>query len=155
MKDEEEYEDYLVDKAKELLKEDVESDADEIENERSKPEMNKKRNKLDEKAEQESTSKIPYSFDPQEIEFLAENRKQMSNEEMEEFLRKDSEVHEKLKEVDEWNGFSRWEERFMVQNYTHKSPEEIAEEMDRNKEEVELKMKMLGLKVDEEFKGRE
>lgn len=154
MKDEEEYDDYLVDKAKELLREDVESEADEI-SDSQKPEMSHKRNELDEKAEQESTSKIPYTFDPREIEFLAENRKKMSNEEMEEFLRKDSEVHEKLKEVDEWNGFSRWEERFMVQNHTHKSPGEIAEEMDRDKDEVELKMQMLGLKVDGEFEGRE
>lgn len=142
-------EDFLLDRTKKLLKQELESSADFDSGQ--KPEMKKKRNELDEKAEQESTSKIPYTFDPQEIEFLAKNRKSMSNEEMEEFLRKDSEVHEKLEEIDEWNGFSRWEERFMVQNASAKSPEEIAEQMDREQEEVELKMQMLGLKIDEDI----
>lgn len=142
-------EDFLLDRTKKLLKQELESSADFDSGQ--KPEMKKKRNELDEKAEQESTSKIPYTFDPQEIEFLAKNRKSMSNEEMEEFLRKDSEVHEKLEEIDEWSGFSRWEERFMVQNASAKSPEEIAEQMDREQEEVELKMQMLGLKIDEDI----
>lgn len=146
-------EDFLLDRTKKLLKQELESKA-EFEP-KSKPEMSKKRNDFDKKAEQESTSKIPYTFDPREIEFLAENRKKMSNEQMEEFLRKDSEVHEKLKEIDEWNGFSRWEERFLVQNHTEKSPGEIAEQMDREEEEIELKMKMLGLKVEGEFEGKE
>ncbi|MFB6143949.1 MAG: hypothetical protein ABEJ98_01435 [Candidatus Nanohaloarchaea archaeon] len=144
MKEGEEYEDYLVDKAKELLREDMESSA-EVDSKIEKPEMKNKQNQLDEKAEKESTSEIPYTFDPREIEFLAENRKEMTNEELEEFLRKDSDVHEKLEDVDEWNGFSRWEERFMVQNHNSKSPGEIAEELDRDEDEVELKMRMLGL----------
>lgn len=142
-------EDFLLDRTKKLLKQELESSAD-FETD-MKPEMKRKKNDLDEKAEQESTSKIPYTFDPQEIEFLTENRKSMSNEEMEEFLRKDSEVHEKLEEIDEWKSFSRWEERFLVQNAGTKSPEEIAEQMEREKENVELKMQMLGLKIDEDI----
>lgn len=156
MNDGEEYEDFLIDRAKKLLKEDVESEAEDFEvSGDGKPEMKQKTKDLDRKAEKESTSKIPYTFDPREIKFLAENRKKMSNEQMEEFLRKDSEVHEKLEEIDEWNGFSRWEERFLVQNHTQKSPGEIAEQMDREKEEIELKMKMLGLNPEGEFEGRE
>lgn len=142
-------EDFLLDRTKKLLKQEMESSEDFEEDDR-KPEMKRKRNELDKKAEQESTSKIPFTFDPHEIEFLAENRKSMSNDEMKEFLKKDSEVHEKLEEIDEWEGFSRWEERFIVKNASAKSPGEIAEQMDRQEEEVELKMQMLGLKIDED-----
>ena len=154
MNEEEGYRYFLNEKAKELLKDDMESDVEDIDGKEA-PEMKDKRNELDEKAEMESTSKIPYTFDPQEIKFLAENRKQMSNEDMEEFLRKDSEVHEKLKEVDDWESFSRWEERFLVQNFTNKSVGEIADQMDREEEQIELKMMMLGLNPEGEFKGKE
>jgi hypothetical protein len=145
MMEDEEYEDYLVDKAKEILNEEiVESDEEDME----APEMKKKRNQMDEKAEKDSTSRIPFSWDPQEIEHLTRNRTKMSNEEMEEFFERDSEFQEKMEKVDEWKGFSRWEERLMVQQHSVKSVEEIADELDRNMREVELKMHMMGLKVD-------
>ncbi|MFB6292586.1 MAG: hypothetical protein ABEI58_04310 [Candidatus Nanohaloarchaea archaeon] len=144
MKDEE-YEDYLVDKAKELLNEEL-SDAGS--GDRAKPEMKEKRNRMDEKAEKESTDEIPMPWDPQEIEHLVNNRKKMDNDDMKEFLERDSDLQEDLREVDEWNGFSRWEERFMVQNHLNMDPEGISEELERDPKEVRLKMRMLGLQVE-------
>ncbi len=145
MKDEEEYKDYLVDRAKEMLNEELSEAAT---GEREKPEMKRKRGKMDEKAEKDSTDEIPMPWDPQEIEHLVNNRKKMDNEEMKEFLERDSELHEELKEVDEWKGFSRWEERFMVQNHLDMTPENISQELERDEKEVRLKMRMLGLQVD-------
>ncbi|MFB6190626.1 MAG: hypothetical protein ABEJ91_03575 [Candidatus Nanohaloarchaea archaeon] len=145
MMEDEEYEDYLVDKAKEILNEEiVESDEEDME----APEMKNKRNQMDEKAEKDSTSRIPFSWDPQEIEHLTRNRTKMSNEEMKEFFERDSDFQEKMEKIDEWKGFSRWEERLMVQQHSVKSVEEIAEELERDRREIELKMHMMGLKVD-------
>jgi hypothetical protein len=141
MKDQEEYEDYLVDKAKELLNEEV-SGADG----REVPDPKKERR--DHRDEEMKNSDIPMAFDPQETEFLAKNRKSMSNEEMKEFLEQESELQKKLQEIDNWKGFSRWEERIMVQKHTSQGAEDIAEELERDENEVRLKMRMLGLKVD-------
>lgn len=140
--DKDEYDDYLVDKAKEILNSDLSEAGEEG---AEKPEMKKKRNEMDEKVEQESTSKIPFSWDPQEVQHLTRNRHKMDNEEMEKFLKKDTEFHEKMEEIDEWNGFSRWEERLLVQ-HPDKEPEELSERLGREKEEVELKMHMLGVR---------
>lgn len=144
---EEEYQDYLVDKAKELLHEQMESD-EEPNPGPEKPEMKRKRKQMDEKAEKDSTSKIPAPWDPQEIQHLVENRKKMDNEELEEFLRKDHELQEELQERD-WTRFSRWEERFLIQNHKTMTPEEVATELDRDGREVELKMRTMGLKPSE------
>lgn len=141
MKDQEEYEDYLVDKAKELLNQKV-SGADG----REVPDPSKKRR--DHRDEEMKDSDIPMTFDPQETEFLAKNRKSMSNQEMKKFLEQESELQEKLEELDTWKGFSRWEERLMVQKHTSQEAEAIAEELGRDEMEVRLKMRMLGLKVD-------
>ncbi|MFB6213447.1 MAG: hypothetical protein ABEJ07_02720 [Candidatus Nanohaloarchaea archaeon] len=159
MMEDEEYEDYLVDKAKEILNEEItETDGEGVEapdiedkpgTTGEKPAGLEKRNHLDEKAEKDSTSKIPYSWDPQEVEFLTRNRERMSNEELKEFMERDSEFQEKMDELDEWNGFSRWEERLMVQQHSMKTSEEIAEELDRDQREVELKMHMMGLLSDQ------
>lgn len=146
MKDEEEYEDYLVDKAKEILNQDITGSGEK--EEMTAPEMRKKRNHMDEKTEEESTSRIPFSWDPREIEHLTKNRQNMSNEELKEFMERDSEFQEKMEEIDEWQGFSRWEERLMVQQHSVKTVDEIAEEIDRDPREVELKMHIMGLKVD-------
>jgi len=43
-------------------------------------------------------SDIPMAFDPQETEFLAENRKSMSNDEMKKFLEQESELQKKTTE---------------------------------------------------------
>ena len=141
MKDQEEYEDYLVDKAKELLNQEV-SGADG----REVPDPGKERS--DHRDEEMKNSDIPMAFDPQETEFLAKNRKSMSNDEMKEFLEQESELQKKLQEIDDWKGFSRWEERIMVQKHASQDAEAIAEELERDESEVRLKMRMLGLKVD-------
>lgn len=141
MKDQEEYEDYLVDKAKELLNQEV-SGAEG----REVPNPGKERR--DHRDKEMKNSDIPMAFDPQETEFLARNRKSMSNEELKEFLEQESELQRKLQEIDNWKGFSRWEERIMVQKHTSQGAEVIAEELDRDENEVRLKMRMLGLKVD-------
>ncbi len=141
MKDQEEYEDYLVDKAKELLNHEV-SGADG----REVPNPGKERS--DHRDDEVHNSDIPMAFDPQETEFLAENRKSMSNDELKEFLEQESELQKKLQKIDDWKGFTRWEERLMVQKHTSQDAETIAEELDREEHEVRLKMRMLGLKVD-------
>jgi len=141
MKDQEEYEDYLVDKAKELLNEQV-SGAD------GREVPDPKKDRVDQRDEEMKDSDIPMAFDPQETEFLAENRKSMSNKEMKKFLEQESEIQKKLQEIDNWKGFSRWEERLMVQKHTSQDAEAIAEELGRDEKEVRLKMRMLGLKVD-------
>lgn len=147
--DEEEYEDYLVDKAKELMQESLETDEEKLEKEGvDKPEMRKKQNKKDEKVEKDSTSKIPFSWDPREIKYLAENRPKMSNEELKKFFEKDTDLHEELEKSDDWKGFSRWEERFIVQNNNTMDEEEIAEQIGRDVREVNLKMRIMGLKVE-------
>lgn len=135
--DDEEFDDYLVDKAKEILNEQT-SDVGDI------PERDEKKEKLEERAEKESESEIPFAWDPREIEHLAKNRKSMTNKELEEFMDKDSELHKKLEEVDEWKGFARWEERFLLQNM-NKDVEELADEMDRSKPELEAKKIMMGI----------
>lgn len=141
MKDQEEYEDYLVDKAKELLNHEV-SGAE------GKEVPNPDKERRDHRDDEVHNSDIPMAFDPQETEFLAENRKTMSNDEMKEFLEQESELQEKMQEVDDWKGFTRWEERLMVQKHTSQDAEAIAEELERDESEVRLKMRMLGLKVD-------
>lgn len=153
MKEGEEYEDYLVDKAKELLNEQVSEvgtgdiNAPETPARKQKPEMDK-RNDMDKKAEQESTSEIPFAWDPREVQHLVRNRKKMDNEELKEFLEKDTDFHEELNEIDEWKGFTRWEERFMVQNFRNMETDEIADELGREEKEVSLKMRILGLKTE-------
>lgn len=141
--DQEEYEDYLVDKAKEILDEqtsDVEEQEIEIQEETESNDI--------EKPETEEEKRIPANFDPREIQHLTENRKSMSNREMKEFLERESDLQKELDKIGEWKGFSRWEERFMIQNNLSKEPEEIANELDRDEKQVRLKMRMLGLDVE-------
>ncbi len=153
MKEGKDYEDYLVDKAKELLNEQVseagkgELDAPETPSGREGPGM-ERRNDLDTKADRESTSKIPFAWDPREVEHLARKRKEMDNQDLKDFLEKNTDFHDELEELDEWKGFTRWEERFMVQNFGNMETGEIAEELGRDEKEVDLKLKILGLKVE-------
>ncbi len=142
--DQEEYQDYLVDKAKELLNAEL-SDKEE----RKKPEMKRKRNKRDEKVEKEAGSKIPFMWDPRETKHLVNNRKNMDNKDLKNFFENETEFQKKLEDLDDWKGFSRWEERFLIQNQSVKTPEEMADQLDRDTEHVKMKMYMLGIKVDE------
>lgn len=141
--DQDEYDDYLVDKAKEILDQQT-SDVDEDELE---VEEDGERDIID-KAEKDGKSKIPATFDPRQLEHLSNNRKNMDNQELKEFLEKESDLQKELEEIDEWKGFSRWEERFLVQNQKTMDPEEMADQLGRDQKEVRLKMHMLGIKVD-------
>lgn len=136
----EEFDDYLVDKAKEILNDQT--------NDIEREEKDDKKERLEERAKKESESEIPFSWDPQEIEHLARNRRSMSNDELEDFMDKDSELHEKLEEVGEWKGFARWEERFLLQNMD-KEAEALADEMERSKPEIEAKKIMMGIQETE------
>lgn len=99
---------------------------------------------IDEKEDYDGpSSKIPRVWDPHEVDFLVNNRKHLSNEEMKEFFERDSELHENKEELKQFNNS---EEKFIVQNYSHMSVEEIADQLDRNKQVVSLKMKIMGLK---------
>ena len=135
----EDYEDYLVDKAKELLKEETESSEEELP-------MDSKKKHLDRKTRDKEDSKIPFSWDPREVEHLARNRKSMTNKDLEEFMESDSKIHEEMEDIDEWKGFSRWEERLLIQRHGQNTVEEIAEEIDRDVKEVKLKMRTMGFK---------
>lgn len=141
----ENFEENLTERTRELLNHQVETDQEEIE--AKKPEMRKKLDNMDEKAEKRSTSKVPFTFDPQEIKYLAENRKKMSNEELKQFMEQDSEVSKKLRETDDWESFSRWEERFLIQNFNNQETNELAEQLNREPEHVKLKLRMLGINI--------
>lgn len=101
------------------------------------------REKLEEKAIQGSKKKAGGPWTKQEIEFLKNNRKEMSNEELEEFMK----GNEFDREDDDWKPFSRTEERYILQSYGTTDTEEIAEGLNRSVEQVEKKIKMMGLEV--------
>ncbi len=94
-------------------------------------------------------SKIPAAWDPQEIKFLTRNRTRMSNEDMKQFFERDSDFHEKFSPED-WKGFSRTEERFMIQNFSTMTPEEMAGKLDRSEDEIVAKAHMMGLNISDE-----
>jgi len=101
------------------------------------------REKLEEKAIQGSKKKAGGPWTKQEIEFLKNNRKEMSNEELEEFMK----GNEFDREDDDWKPFSRTEERYILQSYGTTDTGEIAEGLNRSVEQVEKKIKMMGLEV--------
>lgn len=140
--DEEAKKDFLVDKAKEAISHQLDSDDkgpfDEERPER--PELRKKRNQMDEKVEEQASSKTGAPWSQEEIEFLKNNRSEMSNEELEDFMNKDSEFHE----VD-WEPFSRSQERYIIESYQTTDIEGLAEQLDRDEKVVRLKLKMMGL----------
>jgi hypothetical protein len=80
----------------------------------------------------------------EEIEFLKNNRSEMSNDEMEDFMNRESEFHEV-----EWEPFSRSQERYLIQAYQTSSLEELADQMDRTEKVLSLKLRMMGLEVPE------
>lgn len=133
----------LREKAEEAIDQRLESSFD-TDVEQRIEKMEKQREKIKSEAE----SKIPFTWDPVEIQYLTENRKKMDNEELKEFLKKDSDIQEEMRDIDDWKRFSRREERFIVKKYTNMEPEQIAEKLDRDERKVRLKMRSLGLKTD-------
>lgn len=143
--DEEQRKDFLVDRAKEAIEEQLEFQDPPFDEERpERPELKKKNSSMDERVEHQALSMTDSEWSQEEIEFLKNNRSEMSNDEMEEFMQKDSEFHE----VD-WQPFSRSQERYLIQAYQTSDLEELAEQMDREPDVLRLKLKMMGLEVAE------
>lgn len=144
--DDEARKEFLVDRAKEAIENQLESEDGPFDEERpQRPELNNKRNSLDEMVEKKASQKTSGKWSMEEIEFLKNNRSEMSNEEMEDFMNKESEFHE----VD-WEPFSRSQERYIIQAYKTSDLGELADQLDRDENVLRLKMRMMGLEVPEE-----
>jgi iron uptake system EfeUOB component EfeO/EfeM len=72
----------------------------------------------------------------------------MDEEDVREFMERDSGFQERLRETD-FSGFSRWEERFLITHHSSLDSDEMAERLDRDTEEIGLKLHAMGLKTDE------
>ncbi len=105
------------------------------------------RDEHEERSLDQSTKKRPMRWDPRESEFFFNNRDSMGNDELKKFLEGGSEFQEKLDEKEEWNEFSRDEERKLVTLQGSMQPDQIAEELGRDEEEVKLKMRMMGMRA--------
>ncbi|MFB6175109.1 MAG: hypothetical protein ABEJ87_03965 [Candidatus Nanohalobium sp.] len=143
--DDEARKDFLVDRAKEAIEEQLESENPPFDEERpERPELNRKSSSLDERVEHQASSMTDSEWSQEEIEFLKNNRTEMSNNEIEEFMQKDSKFHK----VD-WEPFSRSQERYLIQTYQTSDIDELADQMDREPKVLRLKLKMMGLEVPE------
>lgn len=144
--DEDARKDFLVDRAKDAIEHQLDSEDGPFDDERpERPELKKKSNSMDEKVEHQASKKTSAEWSMEEIEFLKNNRSEMSNEEMEDFMNKDSDFHE----VD-WEPFSRSQERYIIQSYQTSDIDELAEQMDRDVEVLRLKIRMMGLELGEQ-----
>lgn len=114
--------------AEKLLNDDKDGDRVEVD----------KQNEFDEKLEKDLNTEGVWS--DQEIEYLKNNSMEMSNDELKEFLMGQSEFQE-----DDFDRFSSSEKRFVMKNFPMHDVDSIAEQLDRPVEEVEKKIKMLGL----------
>lgn len=121
----EEIKDDLVDKAKKVLDEQMTH-----------------REKMEEKALTNKDSSKEGEWKKEEIDFLKNNRTEMSNEELEDFF-----LEEKF-ETD-WKPFSRTEERYILESFGTTETEQIAEALNRDIEQIEKKIKMMGLDVEQ------
>lgn len=153
--DRDDYEDYLVDKAKELLHESSDSqDSNGITGTEDMPDRVQDSNRQRRRSAHGSVDEVDSIEERQsapdrnekEAEFLSRRREHMGNDELEEFLAGTSEFHDQLDKA-ETPSFSDWETRILITN-SGRSPEELAEELDRNVDTVKLQMKLLGLDSD-------
>jgi hypothetical protein len=98
-----------------------------------------KRNEFDEKLEQDlDTDEAVWSRE--EVEYLANNRHKMSNDELKDFLNRNSDFQE--------GGFERFseaEEELIMRNFPMQDVETLSEKLDRPEDQVEKVVKMLGL----------
>ncbi|EGQ43430.1 MAG: hypothetical protein J07AB43_14210 [Candidatus Nanosalina sp. J07AB43] len=129
----------IQDELKQITEDVVESNLVETE---GKVEMPAKSGEMDEKVEREAFSESGASMSPQQVEFLVRQRTDMDNEELQKFL---SGKHESLKDDRSWKPFSRTEEKFLLQNARNQEVDEIANSLDRDPEEVEMQLKIMGL----------
>jgi|GEM_PF-1202864 hypothetical protein len=129
----------IQDELKQITEDVVESNLVETE---GKVEMPAKSGEMDEKVEREAFSESGASMSPQQVEFLVRQRTDMDNEELQKFL---SGKHESLNDDRSWKPFSRTEEKFLLQNARNQEVDEIANSLDRDPEEVEMQLKIMGL----------
>ncbi len=120
----EEVKDELVDKAKKVLDDQMTH-----------------REKMEDKALTSKNKSAEGEWKKEEIDFLKNNRSEMSNEELEEFFLED-------KFETDWKPFSRTEERYILESFGTTDTENIAEALNRDVEQVEKKIKMMGLDVE-------
>jgi len=97
--------------------------------------------KMEQKAVEDSKRKDGRPWTEQEMEYLKNNRKEMSNEELKEFMKGNEYSDE------DWKPFSRTEERYIIQSIGTTDVEEIASGLNREVERVEKKIRMMGLEV--------
>jgi hypothetical protein len=142
--DQDEYDDYLVDKAKELLHEsaDDDTDAEIAANDNRRKRRNADRAVAD---STEDATDVKQDADRMqaEVDMLARRRQHMDNDELEEFLSGESEVHELMREADD-TAFSDWENRMLI-THPDASPDDLAEQLDRSVAEIKLQQHRLGL----------
>lgn len=131
--------------SEDFLKERAESAAEEltegvdIENRGDKTVKIDKRNEFDEKLEKDIQTEEGV-WSKEEVEYLTNNRHKMSNDELKEFLNRNSDFQE-----GEFERFSEGEEEIIMRNFPMQDVEALAEKIDRPEEQVEKKIKMLGL----------
>lgn len=94
------------------------------------------------KEEDDVSSKVPRNWNAVELDFLLNNRTSLGNRELEEFLREDSDLHQKMEELSD---FSPTEQRFLLENCQTMTKEQLSERLDRDEEIIELKMQIMGL----------
>ncbi len=162
--DRDEYEDYLVDTARRILRRSNENptesrDAKELlqDTPGSDPNgpddtvqlENDNRDRRRTAHEQVSDAKSAADRDDtlrkrkKEADFLARRHNTMDNTDLERFLSGTSEFHEHLRDADDLE-FSDWENRILITG-SSRSVEELADELDRDVGTVRLQMKLLGL----------
>ncbi|MBC5792640.1 MAG: hypothetical protein H8Z69_01235 [Nanohaloarchaea archaeon] len=105
------------------------------------------RDEHEERSLKQSTKKRPMQWDPRESEFFFNNRDSMGNDELKKFLEGSSDFQESLEDQEEWDEFSRDEERKLVTMQGGMQADQIAEELGRDEEEVKLKMRMMGMRA--------
>ena len=133
--EEEDYREHLVDRAKDML------------DEMQKSEDTTTELPSQDESEPEGTG-IPFVWDPREMEYYENNAGDMDEEDVKKFMERDSGFQERLRETD-FSGFSRWEERFLITHHSSLDSDEMAERLDRDTEEIGLKLHAMGLKTDE------
>jgi Fe-S cluster biosynthesis and repair protein YggX len=132
----EEVEQDLRERTEEMIEHDV------LETEDSGLDMKHKSGEMDEEVERKASSKTGASWNAEEIEFLARQKTGMDNEELREFLAGNHEVREDIRN---WEPFSRTEEKYLMQNIQGQDVEEVAEHLDRDPQQVEIQLKIMGL----------
>jgi hypothetical protein len=133
--EEKDYREHLVDRAKDML--------DNIQD----SQYTTSEAPVQEPSEPEGTG-IPFVWDPREMEYYESHAGDMDEEDIREFMERDSDFQERLRETD-FSGFSRWEERFLITHHSSLEEENLAERLDRDEQEVALKLHAMGLETDE------